>query len=291
MLRTKEYADRIIVVDDGSTDGTAKVAALAGAEVVRHDSNKGKGAALKTGFEKVGDAKVIVILDTDGQHNPSDIPKLIEPILKGEADFVNGSRYLKGNGQDTPIYRRMGQKILDTATNWDSGLIVSDSQSGFRAFAGHIMPIFRFGQNGMAIESEMLADAGKAGLRMKEVEIGTRYDVGKSTEHPVSHGLMVLVHVLHDIELRRPLYYFTIPGFIIAAIGIGMGLQFLRIFYLGGSLHFGPTLLMVMMTLIGSFMAFTGIVLHAMSTLMSNTKEDINESFKKVLDEELKGKR
>jgi hypothetical protein len=145
----------------------------------------------------------------------------------------------------------------------------TDSQSGFRAFASHTIPAFRFVQTGMAIESEMLIDAAKAGLKIKEVGIGVRYDVKGSTEHPVSHGVRVLVKVLHDMELNRPLYYFTVPGIIFAAIGIGLGLTFLREFFHGGSLHFGPTLLMILLTLIGSFMALTGIILHTISRLMN----------------------
>lgn len=97
VLRTKLYAGRVIVVDDGSSDHTAEVAQMAGAEVLRHPQNKGKGAALKTGFEALNGADVIVTIDIDGQHNPEDIPKLVDPILRGEADMVNGSRYLSGN--------------------------------------------------------------------------------------------------------------------------------------------------------------------------------------------------
>ncbi len=166
VLRTKQYADRVIVVDDGSSDRTAEVARLAGAEVIRHQKNMGKGAALKTGFEALNDLQseaylhisggmgpksgnesqnghgIIVTIDTDGQHDPADIPKLVEPILKGEADMVNGSRYLNGNKKDTPFYRRMGQKVLDAATNLDSGLSVTDTQSGFRAFSSQQISVY-----------------------------------------------------------------------------------------------------------------------------------------------------
>lgn len=125
--------------------------------------------------------------------------------------------------------------VLDTATNLDIGLAVTDSQSGFRAFSGQTRSVFRFGQSGLAIESEMLADAAAAGLRIQEVEIGLRYDVDGSSEHPVAHGIRVLVRVLHDMELRRPLYYFMGPGMV-------MGPDFLSIFARGG-LMYGPTLL------------------------------------------------
>lgn len=274
VLHTRQHADRVIVVDDGSTDRTAEVAELAGAEVFRHPINKGKGAALKTGFEAAyrNGTKVIVTMDADGQHHPEEIPKLVAPILAGEADMVNGSRYMNGNGKNTPFYRRIGQNVLDTATNLNSGLHITDTQSGFRAFTANVLPAFKFEQSGFGIESEMLADAAKAGLRVKEMEIGVRYDVDCSTENPVSHGLKVLVKVLYDMELNRPLYYFTVPGMLFAAVGLLMGLSFLQRFYHGGSLMFGPTLFMILLTLVGSFMVFTGIILHTMSRLIRETK-------------------
>jgi len=272
VLLARRYADRVIVVDDGSSDRTAELAANAGAEVVVHSTNKGKGMAFKTGFEAAEGADIIVTMDSDGQHNPADIPKLVTPILKGEADMVNGSRYLNGHTTDTPAYRRLGQTILDKITIVNSGVRITDSQSGFRAFSASTKDIFRFNAQGMAIESEMLADAGRYGLRVKEVEIDIRYDVDGSTEHPLRHGLGVLLKILKDIEFNRPLYCFTIPGLVLGICGLYLGLSLLQIFYHGGSLHFGPTILMVMLTLMGMFMAFTGIMLHSISGLITQLK-------------------
>jgi glycosyltransferase involved in cell wall biosynthesis len=276
VLHARQHTDRVIVIDDGSTDRTSEIAKLAGAEVIRQPFNKGKGAALKTGFEGASQngAKVIVTMDTDGQHDPEEIQKLVAPILSGDADMVNGSRYMNGNGKNTPFYRRIGQNVLDKATNLNSGLHITDTQSGFRAFSANILNAFKFGQSGFGIESEMLADAAKAGLRVKEMEIGVRYDVDCSTQNPVSHGLRVLVKVLHDMELNRPLFYFTMPGIMSTVVGIGMGLSFLETFYHGGRLNFGPTLLMILLTLIGTFMVFTGIILHSMSRLIKETRAD-----------------
>ena len=231
VIKTKKYANHVIVVDDGSTDDTAEMARLAGADVIVHTKNGGKGEALKTGFRAAckNGTKVIVTIDADGQHDPSEIPKVVEHILSGKADIVIGSRYLNGNS--IPLYRRVGQKILDHATNANSGTNVTDTQSGFRAFAIHTVPIFGFKQNGFSVESDMLAEAANAGFKIREVNIGVRYDVDCNTENPLYHGIKVLASILQDMEFRRPLYYFTVPGLIIGAVGLGMGLNFLENFY------------------------------------------------------------
>ena len=274
VLLTKHYADHVVVVDDGSSDRTAAIARKAGAHVIVHKVNKGKGGALKTGFTAAAGlgADVIVTMDSDGQHNPSEIPLLVAPIIDGYAEMVNGSRYLNHTDKNTPIYRRVGQAILDTATNMNSGLKITDSQSGFRAFAGSTIDVFRFNAKGMAIESEMLADAGRSGLRIKEVEIGVRYDVDCSTVNPIKHGLGVLVMVLKDIEFNRPLYYLTAPGLALGVGGLYMGANFLRDFTLGRGLDFGPTMLMILFIIVGTFMALTGIILHSVSAVLREAK-------------------
>lgn len=274
VLLTRFHADNVIVIDDGSSDRTAEIARKAGAEVIVHEENKGKGAALKTGFTAADDlgADIIVTMDSDGQHNAAEIPKLVDPIIKGEADMVNGSRYLNGLGKNTPAYRRVGQTILDGVTNINSGLQVTDSQSGFRAFSSSTKDIFRFKAQGMAIESEMLADASKSGLRIAEVEIGVRYDVGCSTVNPIKHGLEVFLMILKDLEFNKPLYYLTVPGAVLGIGGLIMGALFVQNFAMGKSLTFGPTVLMILLIVVGSFMALTGILLHSISALMRETK-------------------
>jgi glycosyltransferase involved in cell wall biosynthesis len=267
VLLTGEHVDEVIVVDDGSADRTAHVAEMAGARVIRHHRNLGKGAALKTGFE-AADADVIVTLDADAQHNPAEIPKLVEPIVRGEADVVNGSRYLHGRDENTPRYRRVGQKILDRATNISTGLDITDTQSGFRAFSSASIPHFRFRDPGFVVESEMLADAAEAGLRIVEVEVGVRYDVDGSTRNPISHGVSVLLRIIGDLELKRPLYYFTLPGLIIGITGAILSLMFIRDYITGLSVNMGPTIVAVMLTLFGTFFIFTGIILDSMRRMI-----------------------
>lgn len=276
VLSTQKYVDRVIVIDDGSTDNTQEIAKLAGAEVIRHNSNRGKGAALRTGFEAAKDSDIIVTIDSDGQHNPHEIPGLILPIINGEADIVNGSRYIHKKDKNTPSYRRFGQTVLDKATNFSSGLEVTDSQSGFRAFARHVIPAFRFSCIDFGIESEMLMDAANAGLRIKEVEISVRYDVDGSTKNPISHGMGVLIRIINDMEFKRPLYYFTLPGGVIILSGVSLGLLFFGDYLAGASTTLLPTFVAILLTLAGGFLAFTGIILDSMSRMINRITNNSN---------------
>lgn len=266
----KKYVDKVVVVDDGSTDSTVDIAESLGAYVIRHETNKGYGAALKNCFETARQlgADAMVIIDSDGQHDPSEIPKLLEPLKDG-FDLVIGSRFVNGNGKNVPIYRKFGMKVLDIATYIAGGLNVTDSQSGYRAYGRRAIESINLNGTDMSAGSEILIQAKDHKLKFTEVEIHCRYDIENcSSEHPFIHGPKVLFRILKDMEYRRPLYYFTVPGMVMASIGFLMGLKFLQDYYLGGYLRFGPTLLMVMLTIIGAFMVFTGIILHAISRMI-----------------------
>lgn len=280
VLGCQKYVDKVVVVDDGSADATAEISKALGAFVVRHKRNEGYGAALRSCFKAARElgADRMVIIDSDGQHNPSEMPKLLKPIESG-VDLVIGSRFCNGNGKNIPVYRKVGMKVLDTATRAAGGINVTDSQSGFRAYGKRAIDQIRIDENGMSAGSEILLQAKDNNLSVEEVEIQCRYDVeDASTENPVSHGVRVLINIFHDMELRKPLYYFTVPGSVLAIIGILMGLNFLRIFYHGGSLSFGPTLLMILLTLVGSFMMFTGIILHSLCNLISQSMKKMDSS-------------
>jgi len=201
--KSLKYVDDVLVIDDGSSDSTCEIAEKSGARVIKHEFNKGKGVSLKDAFDNVDGFDVVVTIDGDGQHNPDEIPDLIKPIVSGDADLVNGSRYIDGFDEDTPAYRRVGQKVLDIATNITSGTNVTDSQSGFRAFRGNTIKYYRFRDTGFGIESEMLADASENNLKILEVPITVRYDVeNSSTKGPVTHGVGVLVKIVIDKIIR-----------------------------------------------------------------------------------------
>lgn len=178
VIKACKYADAVIVVDDGSSDATAEIARLAGATVVQHEQNAGKGAALSTGLRKARELHpaAVVVLDADYQHRPREIGQVTAPVLAGEADIVIGSRYLS-NGSNTPTHRVWGHRVFNLMTNGASGVAVSDSQSGFRAFSPAALEAIAFRSNGFSVESEMQFIAKEQGLRMVEVPIvNTSYD-------------------------------------------------------------------------------------------------------------------
>ena len=170
----RNFADEIIVVDDGSTDATPMIAQALGVTLVRHKTNMGKGAALKTLMveAKARKPKVVVTMDADGQHDPREIPLVSEPILNGEADIVIGVRSTEGV---MPRERVIGNKVLDMATSGKAGVKLEDTQSGFRAYSRRALDLLDFSVKGMAVESQTLIDASKAELRIVGVPVSTTY--------------------------------------------------------------------------------------------------------------------
>ena len=276
VLQTKQHVDNVVVVDDGSSDRTGEMAKLAGAKVIRHTRKMGKGAALKSGFEYVGrnGAKVIVTMDFDGELNPDYIPILINPIIKGEADVVNGSWHM----EKSHFYQFIGKYSLDNVLNPNTRLSTTDTQSGIQAFARHTLTAFKFKSNGKTTGNDMLKDAANAGLRVKEVDIGVKQSVDCTTQNHGNHFIKTLVRMLEDIELCRPLYYLTIPGMVCTIIGMGLGLDILKDFFIGENLRFWPMLFMIVLTLLGVFMAFTGIILHSVSRMINENNKIKNSN-------------
>jgi hypothetical protein len=272
ILRAKKYVDTVIVIDDGSTDATAFVAKMAGADVIHHDRNLGKGAALKDAFRNAGqlDADILVCLDADGQHNPDEIPLLIEAIRNSDADMAIGSRFLKAKNT-VPVTRRIGQMVLNSLTNSISLTKVTDSQSGFRAFSKKAINSLSCEEMGIGIESQLQRSADDFNLKIVEVPISCRYDVQRGSKlNPVQHGFSVVNTLLKIVEERRPLLFFGVPGFVLIGIGLFFGFEVVRIYTATHVFAIGTALIVILLLMVGIISIFNGIMLHAISKIMKN---------------------
>ncbi|HEV3141740.1 MAG TPA: glycosyltransferase family 2 protein [Vicinamibacterales bacterium] len=166
----------IVVVDDGSTDSTRSIAARFPVWTLRHPINCGQGAAIRTGIAFALDrgAQIIVTFDADGQHDASDIPGLVAPIVERRTDVVLGSRFLGG-----AIGMPLGRRLLLTGARWFTRLVarvaVSDPQNGMRALSRHAAREIRIAQDGMAHASEIVEQLPARRLRYCEAPVTVRY--------------------------------------------------------------------------------------------------------------------
>ena len=263
-----EHVDKIIVCDDGSTDDTAKLAKQAGAIVISHNKNQGYGAAITTLFDyaRKENAQIMITLDGDGQHNPDQIPLLINAIIDHNVDVAIGSRFLNDT-ENVSRYRKTGIKIITSASNYGTNFKVTDSQSGFRAYSKDAIDAIHPTEKGMAASTEILLKISNKGLSVAEVPITISYNGDTSDQHSVSHGVSVLMNTIKYVSIKHPLPFYAIPGIVFIIAGLITGGIFLDAYLNDQIVFYGSLLASVVLFLLGAILVMTSIILFSMANL------------------------
>jgi len=194
-----------IVVDDGSIDRTAQIATDAGALVISHIRNQGKGRALRTGFAAALQAgyEVVITMDSDGQHDPREIPRLLEHAAVSEAPLVVGNRLV--NNQTMPRTRRWTNRVMSLLTSWLARQHIPDSQCGFRVIHRQVLERVSLSSNRFEIETELLLGAARLGWSVASVPINTIYNRHPSHIHPLWDTMRFARFVLRYLFQTRML--------------------------------------------------------------------------------------
>ena len=262
-----KYADQVVVCDDGSVDNTYEVADAAGANVIRHEKNCGKGEAFQSLFQfaRHSNVDVIVTIDGDGQFLPEEIPKLVKKIESNEADVVIGYRF--DNAAEMPNYRKFGNKMLDKMTNMATQLSVRDTQSGFRAYSKNIIKLIDFKKKGFGADTEILINAAKNGARISEEKVSVIYHTGSqtSTKNPISHSGEVVTSLIEIIAIRSPLKFVGTPGIILIILGIYFAIDVTLTYTEIGYFSIPFTLIGVSCLVVGLILFLTSILLYSLS--------------------------
>lgn len=271
-----EHADEVLVVDDGSDDETVAVAERAGATVIEHERNRGYGAALKTAFAEAShrDVDWLVILDGDGQHDPADIPKLLDE-REEDADVVIGSRFQDDAELRMPLYRLFGLLIVNVLTNLSLGVVrrrswVSDTQSGFRAYSREAIRSLAADdgiEDGMEASTDILYHANEHDYVVDEVGTTIRYD-GEDTnsQNPLLHGMALVGNVVRTVERERPLTALGLPGVLAVTVGVGFGYWTVANYLQTGTFPAGLALVCLFGTFLGSLLVLVSVVLHSLNS-------------------------
>jgi glycosyltransferase involved in cell wall biosynthesis len=269
VARASQHVDKVLVVDDGSQDDTALIAEKLGAMVLRHGRNLGKGAAIRECFEwaRQNGADVLVTLDSDGQHYPSQIPELVEALEKSGVDIVIGSRMTRP--RNMPRHRWYGARLLDHATRVKVGDRIIDAQSGFRAYSRKAIEALVAAEYGMGVDSEIIMRADKAGMRIVEVPIEMSYNGEKtSTHNPLMHAFDVIFSLVKFVSIRHPLLFYGVFALLLLVNSLIFGFMTLDYYQKWGRVITNLALVSIASGILGFLALFTAVILFTLITVI-----------------------
>ncbi len=203
VCRAKAHCPDVVVVDDGSSDRTAATAEAAGATVVRHPQNRGKGVALQTGFAYARERgfDIAITLDADGQHNPDEIPRFLEAYARTGIPVLIGNRM--ADAADMPRVRRWTNQFMSWMLSRAMRQYVPDTQCGYRLFRCDVIPFIGAASERFAAESEILLNVAARGIQIGAVRIATIYGDEKSKIRPFSDTIRFFSMLLRHRQRRR----------------------------------------------------------------------------------------
>jgi len=275
----KAIYPEILVYDDGSIDNTSSIAENNGAIVIRNSRNRGYGRALRTLFEHAlkMNFDIVVTIDSDGQHDPHQIPRLIQPIVENKADMVIGSRFLTNDDEtNVPRYRSIGIRTITKFTQAGCFDRITDATSGFRAYSVNSLSKLNLTENGMAISTEILLKASEKNFRMFEVPITTKkYDIKDSSSHnPVKLGWNVISHVIRFLSFKHPLLFYGIPGLIFLIFSSFFLYGALDLFSQTRYVSTNLIVISIGLALIGFVLLATSVIVHTLVSLFKRHVKD-----------------
>ena len=279
--RIKESVEcEIVVVDDGSTDDTGKVAEDLGVKVVRLKRNQGLSVAFRTGF-KAGlglGADILVNIDADNQYQPEEIPQLIEPILKGEADLVLGSRFT-GTIEEMPWVKRFGNRTFTWLMRRITGFPFTDTQTGFRAFTAELASdLYLFGK--YTYTQEMLIQTVEKGYRIVEVPsyfAKREHGGSRLIVNPFSYAFRAFSIVLKSYRDYHPLKTFGLIGLLFIGSGFVLGTYLLYIWVSTGIVGRIPSTILTMLLITSGILV---LILGFLADMIKNVRDEFRDSIR-----------
>jgi len=274
IVDTMNQVDQVIVCDDGSTDMTGRIAEKLGATVITHKRNLGYGASIASLFEKANEMKagVVVTLDADGQHDPHQIPVVIQPIIDNQADIVIGSRFLGEKQKNVSSYRKVGIKTITTITNDVAEANFTDSQSGFRAYHVRALNTISVTEQGMGASTEILLKAQVNKLTIVEVPISVTYDKDSSTHSAVPHALDVIMSTFKFVSIDHPLRFYGVPGVICIILAVYFGVTVGQIYSVEHRIITNIALVALGLFIIGLMLLMTSVILYVVINVVREPK-------------------